>query len=77
MKNGYSVHIADAIQRGDSNHLGVKLGLACIETGLPVMQVASRLGVSRQTVYNWFLGKLDPSNGPFCGAVTRLLDELS
>jgi DNA-binding XRE family transcriptional regulator len=29
--------------------------------GLPAAQVASQLGVSRQTVYNWFMGLHEPN----------------
>lgn len=76
MRYGYSVQLAAAIQQGDAQHLGVRLGLVCLEKSFPVAKVASRLGVSRQTVYNWFTGKTDPAHGPFSDAARRLLKEI-
>lgn len=41
--------------------LGVRLGRACIKHDVPAAVVASRMGVSRQTVYNWFRGTSNPN----------------
>jgi len=46
----------------DGKHIGVALGRICIKTGLPVSVVARRFKVSRQTVYNWFEGRVTPNN---------------
>ena len=42
------------------DRLGVSLGRAAIKKGISVVDIASSLGVSRQTVYNWFVGAYDP-----------------
>jgi DNA-binding transcriptional regulator YiaG len=46
----------------DGKHIGVALGRICIKTGLPVSVVARKFKVSRQTVYNWFEGRVTPNN---------------
>ncbi len=76
MSYGYSVQLVDAIRQGDANHLGVRLGRACVGNDLPARTVAVLLGVSRQTVYNWFYGKSNPENGSCGEAIQRLLDKL-
>lgn len=40
---------------------GTILGALCISLKYPVSQVAKKLNVSRQTVYDWFSGKARPS----------------
>lgn len=44
----------------DDSNLGVYLGRYCIERDIPVSSVAKYFSVSRQTVYNWFLGEVEP-----------------
>jgi transcriptional regulator with XRE-family HTH domain len=61
MTLGYSIHAADSIRTADPNKIGVALGRKCLDHGIPAAQVAADLGVSRQTVYNWFFGRLNPS----------------
>jgi len=39
----------------------VRLGRLCIKKDVPAAVVANRLGVSRQTVYNWFRGTSNPA----------------
>jgi DNA-binding transcriptional regulator YiaG len=51
-----------ANKTADAKHIGVALGRICIKTGLPVSVVARKFKVSRQTVYNWFEGRVTPSN---------------
>ena len=60
MNNRYSLNIVLANQEADQTRLGVKLGKKCIKLGVSVAKVAATLGVSRQTVYNWFIGAYDP-----------------
>ena len=60
MNNRYSLNIVLANQEADQTRLGVKLGKKCIKLGVSVANIASYLGVSRQTVYNWFIGAYDP-----------------
>lgn len=57
---GYSVRLIQLNQRADQKRLGVRLGKACIKRGLSVRDVSLTLRVSRQTVYNWFVGKTAP-----------------
>lgn len=56
----------------DQRRLGVALGRAAILLGVSVSSVASALGVSRQTVYNWFIGTYDPKSS-LTGDATKLL----
>lgn len=60
MNNRYSLNIVLANQEADQTRLGVKLGKKCIKLGVSVANIAVYLGVSRQTVYNWFIGAYDP-----------------
>jgi hypothetical protein len=55
MKYGYSLRIADLNKKAEGSLLGVKLGRLCIKNNVPVVEVSGVLGVSRQTVYNWFI----------------------
>lgn len=59
MSYGYSARLIALNKEADSKLLGVKLGRICIKQDIPVSTVAARLGVSRQTVYNWFMGETD------------------
>jgi transcriptional regulator with XRE-family HTH domain len=72
MSYGYSARLIALNKEADSKLLGVKLGRICIKRNIPVSLVASRLGVSRQTVYNWFTGANTPLNQSV-GAVESLL----
>jgi transcriptional regulator with XRE-family HTH domain len=56
MSYGYSQRIVAANKTADSTLLGVTLGKLCIEQDIPVVDIAEAMGVSRQTVYNWFCG---------------------
>jgi len=60
--SGYSLNLMLANKAADGKHIGVALGRICIKTGLPVSVVARRFKVSRQTVYNWFEGRVTPNN---------------
>lgn len=57
---GYSRKFVDANKQADPFHVGVCLGRVCIERDIPIQDVAEYLGVSRQTVYSWFLGLTQP-----------------
>lgn len=61
MSLGYSLRIIELNRSADEELLGVTLGRACIRNNMPVSVLAERLGVSRQTVYNWFVGNSKPS----------------
>ena len=60
MSYGYSAKLVALNRQADKSHLGVRLGRACIRRDIPVVTVASALGVSRQTLYNWFIGRSSP-----------------
>lgn len=60
MSYGYSAKLVALNQQADKSNLGVRLGRACIKKDIPVAAVANALGVSRQTLYNWFMGKSSP-----------------
>mgnify|MGYP005989590039 CR=1 FL=1 len=60
MSYGYSTHLDSLNQEADQSLLGVRLGRTCIDANVPVTEVASQLGVTRQTVYNWFTGVHEP-----------------
>lgn len=76
MSYGYSARLIALNKEADSKLLGVKLGRACIKRNVPVSLVASSLGVSRQTVYNWFTGVNTPLNQSV-DAVQALLKSLT
>jgi DNA-binding XRE family transcriptional regulator len=75
MNNRYSLNIMLLNQQAEQNRLGVKLGKKCIKLGIPVAEVAGRVGVSRQTVYNWFIGAYDPKP-ELATVITQLLRNL-
>lgn len=60
MSQGYSVRLLQLNKAADRKNLGVKLGRMCIKHGVSASYIADYLGVSRQTVYNWFVGASSP-----------------
>ncbi len=60
MVAGYSIRVAEAIKEADGDLIGVQLGRLCLERDLSVADVAGMLGVSRQTLYGWFSGAVEP-----------------
>jgi len=60
MSYGYSAKLVALNRQANKSNLGVRLGRACIKEDIPVSTVAAALGVSRQTLYNWFVGKSSP-----------------
>lgn len=61
MSYGYTKRLSSLNKQADGSMLGVKLGRVCISKEVSVTEVAYRLGVSRQAVYNWFNGIHEPS----------------
>ncbi len=57
---GYSYSFVKEVQAANPEHIGVRLGLHCIEHNLSVGAVAEKFGVSRHTIYAWFRGKFSP-----------------
>lgn len=60
MSYGYSARIVAKNKSHDESFIGIKLGRLCIAHDIPVSFVASHLEVSKQTVYNWFVGAYEP-----------------
>jgi len=60
MSYGYSSRLIEQNKKADDTLLGVQLGRVCIQRDVPVSDVASHLGVTRQTIYNWFCGVNSP-----------------
>ena len=58
---GYFNSMIRRVQEADSGLIGVRLGLVCISNDVPVERVSTELGVSRQTIYSWFIGKHKPT----------------
>ena len=58
---GYYISTRKRLEQADQSHIGVQLGLLCIDHDVSVHAVSKRLGVTRQTVYSWFLGQRQPS----------------
>ena len=57
---GYSQHIVERNAEADPENLGVLLGKLCIHLKYPAAKVANELGISRQAVYHYFLGRVKP-----------------
>ena len=60
--SGYSLNLMLVNKAADGKHIGVALGHICIKAGVSVSSIAERFDVSRQTVYNWFEGRVTPNN---------------
>lgn len=71
MSYGYTTRLGSLNKQADGSLLGVKLGRVCIKHEVPVIDIASQLGVSRQTVYNWFMGTHEPKE-----ELTTLIKEI-
>jgi DNA-binding transcriptional regulator YiaG len=76
MSYGYSLRLIERNNQANERKLGVRLGRACIKHNVPVAVVASRFGVTRQTVYNWFSGTSNPAES-LHGLVTHYISTLS
>lgn len=60
VSQGYSLRLRDLNRKAPKKLLGVQLGRSCIKHDIPASVVADQMGVSRQTVYNWFRGISNP-----------------
>lgn len=72
MSYGYSTHIVQLNKKADASLLGVMLGRFCIASSIPVTALTEKLGISRQTAYNWFVGKSNP-HPRYHAAINKLL----
>ena len=75
MSYGYSNRLIELNKKADDRLLGVQLGRVCIKRDVPVAEVATKLGVSRQTVYNWFGGVSAPRSRLW--TIKELIDSLA
>jgi predicted regulator of amino acid metabolism with ACT domain len=57
MEIGYTKRLVDRIKEQDTSLPWVQLGLICADREIPVSHVAEFFGVTRQTVYHWFLNE--------------------
>ncbi len=76
MSYGYSTRLVKANKKASIKNPGVRLGRACIKHDIPVYNVAARMGVSRQTVYNWFSGVNSP-RGDTLPRITQYLHKIT
>jgi len=58
---GYSLWMMRQVDAADPALLGVRLAKFCIAKEIPVRQVAQDLGVSKQAIYAWFVGRFSPN----------------
>ena len=77
MSVGYSRKLIHMNDEASDALIGVRLGRVCINNDVPVIDVANRLGVSRQTVYNWFCGAKSPQDQTIKRAILDYMAELS
>lgn len=69
---GYSSEFIKKNKTANGKLLGVKLGRYCIKNNISVAEVSRKMRVTRQTVYNWFVGKGIPPEdkvGMYYGAL--------
>ena len=71
---GYSYQLVKANLAADSDLIGVQLGRYCIERDISVVYIAEKIGVSKMTVYHWFIGKSVPHKAR-AEKITRLLNK--
>ena len=57
---GFSFRLIEANQNADSNLIGVQLGRYCIAKNIPAVDAADMFGVSKMTIYQWFVGNSKP-----------------
>lgn len=76
MSYGYSTHIVQLNKKADASLLGVMLGRFCIASSISVATLTEKLGISRQTAYNWFVGKRNP-HPKYHAAINKLLKRRS
>jgi DNA-binding XRE family transcriptional regulator len=76
MSYGYSAKTIQLNKKADSSRLGVALGRSAIKLGISVADIAGTLKVSRQTIYNWFIGSYNPKD-TYTKSITSLLNSFN
>lgn len=69
----YRTKVAEKIRSAEATD-GKRLGLEAMRLDFPVTQIARATGATRQTVYNWFVGK--PIAPYYAERVTKMLQIL-
>lgn len=57
---GYTYRIRTLNRSANKKNIGVRLGRHCIDQNISVSELVGLLGVSKQTIYNWFMGVHTP-----------------
>ena len=57
---GYTYRIRTLNRSANKKNIGVRLGRHCIDQNISVTELMGLLGVSKQTIYNWFMGVHTP-----------------
>ena len=57
---GYTYRIRTLNRSANKKNIGVRLGRHCIDQNISVSELMGLLGVSKQTIYNWFMGVHTP-----------------
>lgn len=71
---GYSYQLVKANLAANPNLIGVQLGRYCIDRDISVFDMAQKLGVSKMTLYHWFVGKSIPHKTR-AEKITKLLNK--
>lgn len=71
---GYSYQLVKANLAANPNLIGVQLGRYCIDRDISVFDMAQKLGVSKMTLYHWFVGKSIPHKAR-AEKITKLLNK--
>ena len=58
--HGFSYRFIEANQNADPDLIGVQLGKYCIAKNISVDEAADMFGVSKMTIYQWFVGNSRP-----------------
>ena len=76
MSYGYSARLIASNKKANQRLLGVKLGKVCIKHDIPVTVISEELGVSRQTIYNWFGGESVPHGTSVMDRIQSFIESL-
>lgn len=72
---GFSMRFVEAVYAADQTLPAIELASLCIEHGVSVKAVAEKLGVTRATVYSWFVGTRSP-RPEMTSKIVRMRDKL-
>ena len=71
---GYSYQLVKANLAANPDLVGVQLGRYCIDRDISVLDMAQKLGVSKMTLYHWFIGRSVPHKTR-AEKITKLLNK--